>query len=181
MAQDQHAQVEVPMSLESALDLLRSHDNCELLPPSGVPIIDSEMRLPPEIECFYRLCGGARIGIFEDDYYSWRIVSPSEFVEALPLVLGLSYECEKTFWDRHWARCFYRFAENQTGDERVLVSCGDKHNGLFFDGHQESFGCDNMRLIARTLPELLLALADAPMGRLPRPPHPSQQIFLSQL
>lgn len=169
------------MTLESALERLRCRDDCEVYPPSGVPATGDQLKLPPEIECFYRLCGGAKIGIFEDDYFSWRVVPPFEFVEALPLVLGLSYESEKSFWEHHWAQCFYRFAENQTGDERVLVLCGDRHNGLFFDGHQESFACDNMRLIARTLPELLLALADAPMGRLPRPAHPSQQVFLSQL
>lgn len=169
------------MTLESAIDQLRSHENCEILPSAGVPAIGSELRLPPEIECFYSLCGGAKIGIFEDDYFSWRIVPPSKFVEALPIVLGLSYENEKSFWEHHWVRCFYHFAENQTGGERVLVSCGDRHNGLFFDGHQESFGCDDMRLVARTLPELLLALADAPMGRLSRPARPSQQVFLSQL
>lgn len=169
------------MTLESVLELLRNRDDNEVLPPSGLPVAQNRMSLPPEIEHFYRLCGGVKIGIFEDDFFSWRVVTPSEFVEALPLVLGLSYESEKEFWEQNWAKCLYRFAENQTGDERVLVSCGDRHNGMFLDGHQESFGCDNMRLIARTLPELLLALADAPMGRLPRPAHPSQQVFLSQL
>ena len=155
------------MTLESALKLQISRDDCEVLPPSGVPTAGPEMRLSPEIKCFYRLCGGAKIGVFEDDYFSWRIVPPSEFVPAIPLVLGLSYDSEKLFWENHWAQCLYRFAENQTGDERVLVSCGEKHNGLHFDGHQESFACDDMPLIARTLPELLLGLADATMGRLP--------------
>ncbi|MBB5035732.1 hypothetical protein [Prosthecobacter vanneervenii] len=139
------------------------------------------MRLPLEIECFYRLCGGVKMGIFEDDYFSWRVVAPSEFVSAIPLVLGLSYESEKSFWEYHWAQCFYRFAENQTGDERVVVSCGERHNGLYFDGYQESFACDDMRLISRTLPELLQELADATMGHMPRPAHPSQQVFLGQL
>lgn len=169
------------MTLESALNLLRSRDDCEVLPPSGVPVVGAGLKLPSDVECFFRLCGGAKIGIFEDDYFSWRVVQPSEFIGALPLVLGLSYESEKSFWEHHWAQGFYRLAENQTGDERVVVSCGNRHNGLFFDGHQESFACDNMRLIARTLPELLLALAEAPMGRLPRPAHPSEQVFLSQL
>lgn len=169
------------MILESALDLLRSRDDCEVLPPSGAPAIGSRMELPPEVVRFYQLCGGAKIGLFEDDYFSWLIVPPSRFVEALPLVLGLSYESEKSFWEHHWAQCFYLIAENQNAEERIVVSCGERYFGLFFDGHQESFACDNMRLIARTLPELLLALADAPMGRLPRPAHPSQQVFLSQL
>lgn len=173
--------MDVTTTLESILETLRSRSDCLVLPPCGIPMTRAGTSLPSEVERFYSLCGGCKLGVFEDDFFSWRIVEPQEFVTAIPVVIGLSYESERPFWEQHWAQCFYRFAENQAGDERVVVSCSGKHSGLYFDGHQESFGCDNMPLISRTLPELVVALADATMGHLPRPPHPSQQILLHQL
>jgi hypothetical protein len=125
------------------------------------------MQVPHEIERFYALCGGVTIGSFEEGYFSWKIVSPSDFTSAIPTVLGTSYESEKSFWEHHWAHCFYRFAENQAGDCRVLVSCGERCHGIYFDGHQETFGCSDMEVIAQTLPGLLLGLAAAPPARAP--------------
>jgi hypothetical protein len=47
MAEKQHAQMEMSMTLESAINLLRSRDDCVVLPPSGVPVVGPRLKLPP--------------------------------------------------------------------------------------------------------------------------------------
>lgn len=167
------------MTVESTLKILQLRSACEVLPAAGIPSLKQGMNLPPEVEEFYRLCGGVKLGVIEDDFWAWQILPPDAFRPAPAEVFQGYFDEEQGAC--HWTQCFHIMAENQNAEERIVVSCGERCFGLFFDGHQESFGCDDMRLIARDLPELLLGLADAAMGRLPRPDHPSQQIFLSQL
>jgi hypothetical protein len=169
------------MTFEAVVETIRRRDDCELLQQAGQPRLAPEMRLPRDVERLYEVCGGAKFGIFEDDHFSWRIGSPSEFVPAPPVLFAGFYEHEKSFLENHWAQCFHVFAENQPAQDRILVSCGDRYHGLFFDGHHESFACDTMELVARSLPELLTALLESKDGRLPRPAHPSERVFRSQL
>lgn len=167
------------MTIESVLAILRGRSDCEVMPPTGQPQLMPGMRLPPDVERLYDLCGGLKLAILEEEFWMWEIVPPHAFKPGPAIVFEGYYD--EGIWGNHWAQCFYVIAQNQNAEERIVVSCGERYFGMFFDAHQESFSCDDMRLVARTLPELLLGLADASMGRLPRPAHPSQQVFLRQL
>jgi antitoxin YokJ len=114
------------MAMADLVAQLRQNDDCQVLPASGIP--SAGLRLPADVEEFYRLCGGATL--FQGADYSIDIVAPSDFVRANPVIVGkdgaddISYDwfviakageqyitidlnesrigrCYDSFWDRH--------------------------------------------------------------------------------
>lgn len=72
--------MEMSVTVESALESLRSRGDCEVLMPAGLPSVQRGMNLPPDVERFYQLCGGVKLGIIEDDFWVWQKIGDRHFV-----------------------------------------------------------------------------------------------------
>lgn len=114
------------MAIDDLVYQIKQLENCEVYPTAGLPFTD--LALPPDLEEFYQLCGGATL--FKAAEYSIEIVKPIDFVRANPVIAGvdgaddISYEwfvvaradeqyitidlnvarqgrCYDSFWDCH--------------------------------------------------------------------------------
>lgn len=107
---------------------VRELPNCVLHEPAGPPDV-APYRLPPDLEEFYRQCGGCRL--FDGSGYAFSVVAPDTFLPANPVIVGdvldddisaswyiVGYgggqqyvtidlhparlgRCHDSFWDRH--------------------------------------------------------------------------------
>ncbi len=67
------------------LDKIRNTKDCVVLPPTGLPNVNSLHMLPKDIEEFYTECGG--IKFFSSSDYSIEIVAPEEMQLSNPIIL----------------------------------------------------------------------------------------------
>lgn len=64
------------MNIKNLINEIEKLSDCKVYPPEGLPKINSNHKLPKDVEEFYTNCGG--ISLFESKPYSLRIVSPVE-------------------------------------------------------------------------------------------------------
>lgn len=153
------------MTLEHSLAMIADRHDCEVYPPVGQPMHDGFRSLPSDIAAFYSLCGGVLFHASSQRLYLWRIVAPNEFKPACYSVYGGSDEDIKLLG--HWSDTMFLFATTQHGEERIVVDCGGRHHGLFFNGDHETYATDGMLLVSKSLPELLAGLAQCEFEHLP--------------
>ncbi len=153
------------MNMKELIEKIRGTDDCVVLPSSGQPKVENpEHCLPPDIKEFYSLCGG--MTLFASKEYAVKIVEPSGFVLANPVIIGelcpedissqwyivasdmngdyitvdLSAErlgkCYDSFWDRHGIVGDCPIVAGSFSD---LLSCFFNGNGDYWYWIQEDF------------------------------------------
>lgn len=78
--------------MKSLLEKIKNSKDCILLPPFGLPQINSEHSLPQDLEEFYRECGGIKFFVSSD--YAMEIVSPDKFKLSNPVILPEGWEAD---------------------------------------------------------------------------------------
>lgn len=153
------------MKLDASLDLIRFKNDCIVLPPGGLPQLPQGMSLPPSLVEFYSACGGIDFNSTSAQSFVWRIVSPSDFQPAGFAIYGM--EVKEVEFLGHWSDSLFLFATTSQGEDRIVVDCGGRYNGTFFDGDHETFATDSMIVVSQSLPELLVRMADCAYHDLP--------------
>lgn len=135
--------------MESLLSKIKKLDNCEVLPPVGMPLIDRP--IPSDMEEFYKLCGGVKL--FSNKDYGIQIVAPREFVLANPVIVGELYE-------EDISSSWYIVAKGGS-DEIISIDLDPTRVGRcydsFYDTHAVAGSC---AIVAGSFTELLEKLIE---------------------
>lgn len=84
------------MSMKDLIEKIRETNDCIVLPSSGIPKVANKVyNFPSDLKEFYGLCGG--MTLFASKEYAIKIVEPSEFVLANPVIIGELYPKEISF------------------------------------------------------------------------------------
>ncbi|WP_339733336.1 SMI1/KNR4 family protein [uncultured Gimesia sp.] len=115
------------MSIVKLIEQLNNLSNCEVAPPQGIPAI--EIKIPTDLEEFYRLAGGARL--FEGADYAIDIVAPNQFVRANPVIVGEACRDDISF---DW------FIIAQEGEQRLTLDLNPDRYGRCYDSFWDQHG-----------------------------------------
>lgn len=160
--------MEVPMTIEEAINQIRYRNDSTVLPPCGLPSVKAGCELPHDVAEFYHLCGGIKIRRFKEIFFSWEIVCPARFVSAPSVVHRGFYDSVESFWREHWAQSLYWFAQTEGAGEAIVVDCRLGTESRFLNADTETFGCDEMPRISQNLGDLLIRLLEAEIGSMPK-------------
>lgn len=139
------------MDLPDVLRRIAADDACKLLPPSGMPAVASEHRIPEDVLEFYRVAGGA--ALFSGSNYDYSIVGPKE-VRPANLVMGLDSGGSDI------SDAWYIIATDGEG-EYLTIDLDLARLGKCYDSFHEIHGvAGSMPIIARSFTELLQRLLD---------------------
>ncbi len=124
------------MKILELINTMRKTTNCLTLPPAGLPTASSSHQLPTDLVEFYQQCGGCTL--FVNSGYTVRIVSPSEFTLANPVIFKSfdPSELEELKDDRSWN--WYIIAETDPGDYLTIDLSPERLGRCyesFFDRH----------------------------------------------
>jgi hypothetical protein len=118
--------------MELLIEEIRQLLDCRVLPHAGLPKIDEGFYLPDDLQRFYELCGG--IVLFEGTAFPLRIMPPSDFVVANPVImLGVMEEQFEAIRD-HSSWSWYLLADSHSGHYATI----DLHStrlGRCYDSH----------------------------------------------
>lgn len=145
------------MSIEELLAKFRAKPGCEVLPPSGIPVIESGHTLPVDLREFYTRCGGVRL--WKEDAFPLQIVSPDECVLANPvIIIGVSEQIlAETRGHRSWS--WYVIAEGPNG-QFVTIDMAPERLGLCYNSSWEVHP-GNSTIIARSFTDFLNRVAES--------------------
>jgi hypothetical protein len=122
---------------------------CALLPPSGLPHLQPEVILPPDLVTFYASASGAVI--FSEAEYPYFIVGPDRFAPANPIIVGEPCSDDISAW-------WYTLAHDGNGDYLTIDLHPDRI-GRCYDSFHETHGLvGQIPVIARSFQDLLLRL-----------------------
>jgi hypothetical protein len=142
------------VSVENLLQQLGETIGCHLVPPSGLPQLPPGLTLPDEIRTFYSLCGGAEL--FLDQNFGFRIVAPSEFERANPVVLGNTYHlAHQAELDSDITNNWYLIARGAGPEEGISIDLSVNRQGHCYDSFHEVHGTPDSHIIALSFTELL--------------------------
>ena len=137
--------------LSEVLRRITADGGCRLLPPSGVPAVASEHRIPDDVLEFYRVAGGA--ALFPGSNYDYSIVGPEE-VRPANRVLRLDPE------EGDISEAWYIIAVD-SGGEYLTIDLDSTRLGKCYDSFHETHGLvGSMPIVARSFTELLQRLLD---------------------
>lgn len=74
------------MKMTDLIESIHSAPSCSVARSAGLPTISPGHECPPDLEQFYRVCGG--VDLFSDSTYGLHISSPLELVPANPIIIG---------------------------------------------------------------------------------------------
>lgn len=131
--------------------LIQQTPGCELLPPTGLPILSSSLQLPADVEAFYHVAGGASIFAGGGFLYPFFIVKPEAFVAANPLIIG-----EPNPDDR--SSSWYTLVHDGNGDFLTIDLSSDRL-GVCYDSFHETHGLSGQTpVVALSFSELVIRL-----------------------
>ena len=126
--------------------------------PSGLPVIEhSSYRLPRDLECFYRLCGGTAT-LFAGSPFPSGVLRPEEVVYATPKILTTSYEEDPIYYDNRSSRSLYLVGFGSTGDITISLDPERTDFGYCFDSGGSQHGEADSRVISKSFTELLTTI-----------------------
>ncbi len=129
--------------------------DCRVLPAAGSPRLRPGEALPPDLDIFYKLCGG--VEFFHGADYPVRVVGPDSFVRANPVILGEDHPEDRS--DR-WYIVAVGVAE-----EAISIDLGTARLGRCYDSFWDSHGvAGSCAIIAESFSELLEELLRAEGG-----------------
>lgn len=141
--------------IELIVGRIRQTKGCRILPPSGLPVIRAQDRLPGDLLEFYQLCGG--VHLFDDGEYPIRIVEPEGFAKSNPEIVGM--ECPEDISDS-----WYIVARGG-GEEAISVDCNPDRLGRCYDSFWDRHGvAGDCAVVALSFTELLRRLFSAQGG-----------------
>ena len=153
------------MTVAESLDLIRRKPGCVVCPPTGLPQLPEGLSLPLSITELYSACGGIYFNTDSSHEFVWRVVAPHDFRPAAYSVYGMEDQEFKLLG--HWTDSLFLFATTRDGEDRIVVDCGGQYHSFFLDGDHETFATENMILVSRSLPELLMRIAECAFEILP--------------
>jgi hypothetical protein len=69
------------LSIETLLEQIKQDPLCKVFPPVGLPVLPEGLKLPADLEYFYRQCGGIQC-FYNCDLYGFYIEPPKGFISA---------------------------------------------------------------------------------------------------
>ena len=140
-------------SLQQLLDELEACSDCYFYPPSRVPVVPSDLLLPPDLVTFYRRFGEARLFGDQRDPRC-HLLPPDEFVQVGKAIEG---EATTTGIERSW----YALAHVQDGNY-IAIDLLPTRLGWCYDCFHETYREPGYcTVITRSFTELLQCFADA--------------------
>ena len=134
------------MDILELLNKIRHTHNCVVHPPCGMPTINSNLVLPPDLLVFYESCGG--ITLFPDEPYSFTIVSPDEMCLANPIIVGEL--CEEDI-SSNW----YIICKNADNDY-ITIDLANERVGRCYDSFWDRHGVvGDCSIVASNFTDLL--------------------------
>lgn len=129
------------------LEAIRRTPRCVVLPPRGMPTIQSGLILPPDVLTFYEAAGGVRL--YDEGGWANRIVAPTEFVPADLVFWGDQTKADGP--ESAW----YAVADVQDGNY-LLIDLSPTRAGRCYDGFHETYRqAGYMAVVAESFTEML--------------------------
>jgi hypothetical protein len=117
--------------MQKLIERIRSTPDCSVSPPNGLPRLPGGLELPPDLQEFYQLAGGA--SLFGDKLGGARarIVAPQEFVPVAEAIMGEPITSGPFPW-------WFAVADVQDGNY-IAIDLNPAHQGLCYDAFHETF------------------------------------------
>lgn len=135
--------MDASLDIEEIIRRIAATAGCSVLAPAGVPAVEPH-RLPRDVESFYQACGGCVL--YADSDYPFRVVGPSEFQPANPVIAGVS-------GDDDISSLWYIVGRGGSG-EYVTIDLDDSRAGRCYDSFWDRHA------VAGSSPIIALSLAD---------------------
>ncbi len=137
--------------IETIIKELRSHSQCTVFPPSGVPEAPAAYSLPSDLRRFYELAGGAVIHSDHKCAMPTRILPPSQIQRIDAAITGDRFASGPF---EHW------LAVADVGDGNYLsIDLHPAHAGLCYDSFHETFAMPGyVSIVATSFTDLLSRL-----------------------
>jgi antitoxin YokJ len=142
--------------LDALIAKIRQTPACQVYPPSGMPVIQPDHRLPDDLTHFYTVCGG--LELFRASLFPTIICPPQKLVVANPVIWqGLKQELvDETQGHPSWAWYIVAECPDET-DQWVTIDLSPSHLGRCYDS-QFFIHPGNSYVIAPSFTELLARL-----------------------
>lgn len=125
---------------------IATNTSCVIQPPNGLPTLTTDLTLPNDVAEFYNLCGGATLFMGQD--YQIRVVGPSEFVRANPVIVGEPCEYDKSY---NW----FIIANDDNG-QYITIDLSAATSGRCYDSFLDTYGLQgDTPIIAASFTEFL--------------------------
>lgn len=118
------------MEIKRLIKEISKLKNCKIKEPEGLPIVEKHHFLPNDLKEFYEICGG--IDLFENESFSFSIVSPKEFILSNPIIVG---ELCKEDISSEW----YIIAKDRNNDY-ISIDLNSKRLGRCYDSFWDRHG-----------------------------------------
>ncbi|WP_156960797.1 SMI1/KNR4 family protein [Amycolatopsis taiwanensis] len=134
------------MAVRDLVERVSRSDRCVVHPPTGMPTIRSEHRLPAGLIDFYQVCGG--VNLFRGAEYEISVVSSTEFLESNLVILGERFSDDIS-------DSWYTIAATPDR-EYVSIDLSVERNGRCYDSFHEVHGImGSSPIVAASFTELL--------------------------
>jgi antitoxin YokJ len=133
------------------IEKIKRTEGCRLLPATGLPALRAQDRLPPDLQEFYSLCGGAHL--FEGADFDVQLVEPDRFARSNLEIVG--EECPDDISDSWY------IVGRSGSEEAISIDCSTERLGRcydsFWDRHAIAGSCPIVALSFAELVRRLLA------------------------
>lgn len=135
------------MNIDELIEKIRNTPDCVVYPAKGLPKFENKShRLSEDLKEFYSICGG--VSLFISKEYSIKIVAPSEFVLANPIIIGELCEEDIT---SEW----YIVADDENGNY-LTIDLSPHRLGRCYDSFWDRHGLvGECPIIAKSFTQLL--------------------------
>ncbi|MDX1944353.1 MAG: SMI1/KNR4 family protein [Pirellulaceae bacterium] len=141
-------------SFDEIIAVLQSRADCHFRPATSLPLVPSDLRLPPDVVSFYQRFGEGRLFTEDGDDPPCHLLPPDKFVQVGLAMLG---EATTTGVERSW----YALADVRDGNF-LAIDLLPTQLGRVYDCFHETYGEPGYcNVIALSFTELLNRLADA--------------------
>lgn len=148
------------MEVSNLISLIEREANCEVLPPSVIPLVRAPLVLPDDVRAFYERCGGSVL--FGKKAFGFRIMTPEEFVPANPVLLGEYYSENKDAIDSDISAGWYIIAQGTCSSiEYITIDLNAAKNGFCYDSFWDVHATGNAKIVAKSFAELIERLYSA--------------------
>jgi antitoxin YokJ len=148
------------MTIREILLRIKEDSACTLFPACGKPLLHSEgLVIPDDLAEFYELCGGANL--FTGSDWGFRILPPSEFVQASPCIQPLVYEEMRSEFDSDISSAWYLFGRSNGPEENLIIDTHPSRSGFCYDGYIGTYATSDCRIISRSFTDCLARLVEA--------------------
>ncbi|MCU6711218.1 SMI1/KNR4 family protein [Paenibacillus sp. J5C_2022] len=138
--------------IDALVTKVKNTKDCIVLPPEKFPnLLNKYHKLPPDLERFYKLCGG--LTLYTKSDYTITIVPPNDFALANPVIVG---DLCETDISSNWY-----IVGTGGSSEFITIDLSSDKNGRCYDSFVDRHGVvgDNP-IIAKSFSDLLIRLMD---------------------